>query len=60
MLYDLGPEDVDGYATRIAAVDAAAVASDDRRVPSRNPADLAIVLIGDATQIRDVAAKYGR
>jgi hypothetical protein len=29
LLYNLGPEDVDGYATRIAAVDAAAATGDD-------------------------------
>jgi predicted Zn-dependent peptidase len=58
LLYNLGPEDVDGYATRIAAVDAAAAQA---TIATAFPetANLAIVLIGDATQIRDVAAKYG-
>ena len=58
LLYDLGPEDVDGYATRIAAVDAA-VAKATIAAAFPETANLAIVLIGDATQIRDVAAKYG-
>jgi len=58
LLYNLGPDDVDGYATRIAAVDAAAARA---TIATAFPdtANLAIVLIGDATQIRDVAAKYG-
>jgi len=58
LLYNLGPDDVDGYATRIAAVDAAAAkATIAANFPETT--NLAIVLIGDATQIRDVAAKYG-
>jgi predicted Zn-dependent peptidase len=58
LLYDLGPEDVNGYAARIAAVDAAtARATIAAAFPES--ANLAIVLIGDAAKIRDVAGKYG-
>jgi len=58
IFYGLGPEDVNGLAERVAAVDAAGV----RRAIERSfPAsrDLAIVLIGDAETIRGPAAKYG-
>jgi predicted Zn-dependent peptidase len=58
MLYDLGPDDVDGFASRVAAVDATvARATIDRSFPKST--DLAIVLIGDAAKIRDVARHYG-
>ncbi|HET9694941.1 MAG TPA: hypothetical protein VFP48_11195, partial [Steroidobacteraceae bacterium] len=56
--YGLGPEDVEEYAQRVAAVDATAV----RRTIEQafpKPEDLAIVLIGDAAKIRDQVAKYG-
>jgi hypothetical protein len=53
MLYDLGPDDVDGFASRVAAVDATvARATIDRSFPKST--DLAIVLIGDAAKIRDI------
>jgi predicted Zn-dependent peptidase len=58
LFYGLGPEDVDGFADRVAAVDGAGA----RRVVDRSfPAarDLAIVLIGDAATIRGQVAKYG-
>jgi predicted Zn-dependent peptidase len=58
LFYGLGPEDVDGFADRVAAVDGAGA----RRVVDRSfPAarDLAIVLIGDAAAIRGQVAKYG-
>jgi predicted Zn-dependent peptidase len=58
LLYDLGPDDVDGYAARVMAVDEAAATSAIATAFPK-PEDLAIVLIGDATQIRDVAKKYG-
>lgn len=58
LFYGLGPEDVDGYAQRVAAVDAAAVRSSIAQVfPSGE--DLAIVLIGDAAKIREQVRKYG-
>jgi predicted Zn-dependent peptidase len=58
LIYDLGPEDVDGYAARIAAVDGAAARA-TMAAAFPESANLAIVLIGDAAQIRDVAKKYG-
>jgi predicted Zn-dependent peptidase len=58
VFFGLGPEDVDGFATRINAVDAQAVRSAiDKSFPTG--ADLAIVLIGDAAAIRGQVAKYG-
>ncbi|HEX5650634.1 MAG TPA: insulinase family protein, partial [Steroidobacteraceae bacterium] len=58
LLYGLGPEDVDQYADRIAAADSTAVRDAiDKSFP--NPNDLAIVLIGDASKIRDQVGKYG-
>jgi zinc protease len=58
LLYGLGPEDVDQYADRIAAADSTAVRDAiDKAFP--NPNDLAIVLIGDASKIRDQVGKYG-
>jgi predicted Zn-dependent peptidase len=58
MLYGLGAEDVDQFASRVTAVDEATV----RRIIGKSfPAtkELAIVLIGDATRIRADIAKYG-
>jgi len=58
MLYGLGPEDVDEFASRVMAVDEGTV----RRVIDQSfPAskDLAIVLIGDASRIRGEVGKYG-
>jgi len=58
MLYDLGPDDVDSFASRVAAVDATVARTTiDKSFPKS--ADLAIVLIGDAAKIRDVARHYG-
>jgi len=58
LFYGLGPEEVSGFAERVAAVDGAAV---ERVIGQSFPAapDLAIVLIGDAATIRGQAAKYG-
>jgi predicted Zn-dependent peptidase len=58
MLYGLGPEDVDEFASRVAAVDGAVVRS---TIGQSFPAtkDLAIVLIGDAARIRGDAGRYG-
>jgi zinc protease len=58
MLYGLGPEDVDEFASRVAAVDGAVVRSTiGRSFPATK--DLAIVLIGDAARIRGDAGRYG-
>jgi predicted Zn-dependent peptidase len=58
MLYRLGPDDVDEYAARVAAVDRdAARATIDSAFPASG--DLAVVLIGDAARIRNDARKYG-
>ncbi len=49
---------MDGYATRVAAVDAEAVKSViGRSFPP--PGNLAIVLIGDAAKIGEAVGKYG-
>jgi zinc protease len=56
--YGLGPEDVEGFAQRVAAVDAAAVRKViDEAFPSGE--NLAIVLIGDAAKIREQVTKFG-
>ena len=58
MFYGLGVDDVNEYASRVAAVDEATV----RRIISQSfPAtkDLAIVMIGDASRIRGDVGKYG-
>ena len=56
--YGLGIEDLEGYAQRVAAVDAAAVRQTiEQAFPSGD--DLAIVLIGDAAKIREPVTKYG-
>jgi predicted Zn-dependent peptidase len=58
LFYGLGPEDVNEYASRVASVDAAAVRSTiDQSFPQ--PANLALVLIGDAAKIREQVKKYG-
>jgi predicted Zn-dependent peptidase len=58
LMYGLGREDVDEFAARVTAVDdAAARRTIDRSFPpSRN---LAIVLVGDASRIREQVGKYG-
>jgi zinc protease len=58
LFHGLGREDVDEYAARVTKVDAAAVRSTiEQSFPQ--PADLVIVLIGDAATIRDAVKKYG-
>ena len=57
-LYGLGREQVEGLAARLAALDLEAVNAAREVFPTRD--NLAIVLIGDAAQIREVAAKYGQ
>ncbi|MCK7594978.1 M16 family metallopeptidase [Pseudomarimonas salicorniae] len=56
-LYGLGRDEVEGLAARLAALDVAQVNAAREVFPTRD--HLAIVLIGDAAQIREVAAKYG-
>ena len=58
MLYGLGRDDVDQFAARVRAVDAAAARA---ALESAFPAstDLAIVLVGDAARIRGDVRKYG-
>jgi len=56
--YGLGSDYIEGYAPALAKVDlaeAAAVTAD----AFPRPADLVMVLIGDAAKIREAAAKYG-
>lgn len=56
--YGLGKDYIEGYAPALAKVDlaeAAAVTAD----AFPRPADLVLVLIGDAAKIREAAAKYG-
>ena len=58
VFYGLGPDDVEQYADRVAAADAVAVRKAiDEDFPL--PANLAMVLIGDAAAIRDTARQYG-
>lgn len=58
VFYGLGPQDVDGFAARVRAVDAdAARSAIDTAFPRGT--DLAFVLIGDAAQIREAVKKYG-
>lgn len=58
VFYGLGPEDVNGYASRVMAVDVnRARAIIDASFPRSG--DLAMVLIGDAAAIRETAKKYG-
>lgn len=56
--YALGPDDVDGYAGRVAAVDAAAAGAAIRSSFPKS-GNLAIVLVGDAAKIGDAVKKYG-
>ena len=56
-LYGLGREQVEGLADRLAALDTGSVNAARSVFPTRD--NLAIVLIGDAAQIRETAAKYG-
>jgi zinc protease len=56
--YDLGREDVDQFAARVQAVDAAVVRQTiDASFPTSK--DLAIVLLGNAAEIRDRIKQYG-
>ena len=57
-LHGLPADDIDGYAERVSAVDAAAAA---KAIASTYPAsdDVLLVLIGDAAKIRAQVAKYG-
>jgi len=58
LLYGLGPDDVNEFAARVTAVDAAA---SKRTIGEAFPQsrNLAIVLVGDAARIRDQVGKYG-
>jgi predicted Zn-dependent peptidase len=58
LMYGLGRDDVDEFAARVSAVDAAAAKRTIGQSfpPSRN---LAIVLVGDAARIRGQVGKYG-
>ena len=58
MFYGLGPADVDEFGKRVRAVDAATVR---RTIDTAFPtsANLVMVLIGNAAQIRDRVKKYG-
>ena len=58
LFHGLGADDVDEFATRVAAVDGSAVRAVIERSFPRSE-DLAIVLIGDAARIRDEARKLG-
>jgi zinc protease len=56
--FGLGKDYIEGYSPAVAMVDlaeAAAVTAD----AFPRPADLAVVLIGDASKIREIAARYG-
>jgi predicted Zn-dependent peptidase len=58
LFYGLGPEDVNEYATRVALVDEKAARSViEQSFPQ--PANLTLVLLGDAAKIRADVAKYG-
>jgi zinc protease len=56
--YGLGEDYIEGYGPALAKVDVAETAAVTADAFPR-PADLVIVLIGDAAKIRDVAQKYG-
>ena len=58
LLYGLGPDDVNEFAARVTAVDAAAA---KRTIGQAFPVsrNLAIVLVGDAARIREQVGKYG-
>jgi zinc protease len=56
--YGLDASDVDGFAAKVAGADKARIQAAIQRVmPSRE--DLTVVLIGKASDIREVARKYG-
>ncbi len=55
--FGLDRDDVDGFASRVAAVDAGAVKAAIQQFPKSS--DLAMVVIGDADEIRDTVKKYG-
>ena len=58
LLYGLGPDDVNEFAARVTAVDAAAA---KRTIGQAFPVsrNRAIVLVGDAARIREQVGKYG-
>lgn len=56
--FGLGREDIEAYGPRVAAVDSVAARAVIARAVPRS-SDLAIVLIGDAAKLRDIAAAYG-
>jgi predicted Zn-dependent peptidase len=56
--FGLGREDIEAYGPKVAAVDGVAARAIVARAFPRT-SDLAIVLIGDAVKLRDVAAAYG-
>ena len=58
LLYGLGPDDVNEFAARVTAVDAAASKRTIGEAFPQSP-NLAIVLVGDAARIRDQVGKYG-
>jgi len=57
--YGLGKDYIEGYGAALAHVDQAETAAVTADAFPR-PTDLAIVLIGDAAKIREMAAKYGQ
>lgn len=56
-LFGLGRDEIDRYAERVQAVDAAAAKQATAVFPPAD--DLVMVLIGDASKIREQVAKYG-
>jgi len=58
VFFGLDRSDVDGYAARVRAVDAAAIATTIERDFAKS-GDLAMVVIGDGSEIREAARKYG-
>ena len=56
--YGLGKDYIEGYGPALAKVDLAETAAVTADAFPR-PADLVVVLIGDAAKIRETAAKYG-
>ncbi|HET9450960.1 MAG TPA: pitrilysin family protein, partial [Aggregicoccus sp.] len=56
--YGLGAEDVNGFAAQVKATDRARLAAVMQRVLPA-PEDLTLVLIGKASEIREVAKRYG-
>jgi zinc protease len=57
-LYGLGKDYIEGYAPALAKVDRAETAAVTADAFPR-PANLVLVLVGDASKIREAAAKYG-